>query len=215
MLKLAQKYEKSDEDNTEDDVNSKLRPKEKKLFKKIKSLKNSFNETIETFIKDYGKNAKGHDYVKFFSEKITDYMDTLLAVFDTGSFFSEINPHGIIQDIANLESKLAAPSKTNDFMNMATLIFKSYLSVLSETVGMAGWGEVVRGPVRKKTIQEEGDVNDAKCSGTKKSPVGSPRQKAFCARHCGLKKKLTSKEVADDPDSCINQGLRRWKCRCK
>jgi len=61
----------------------------------------------------------------------------------------------------------------------------------------------------------EDDVNDAKCSGTKKSPVGSPRQKAFCARHCGLKKKLTSKKVADDPDSCINQGLRRWKCRCK
>lgn len=29
-----------------------------------------------------------------------------------------------------------------------------------------------------------------------------------------LKKKLTSKEVAEDPDSCINKGLRRWKCRC-
>lgn len=62
------------------------------------------------------------------------------------------------------------------------------------------------------------DVNDArskkKCSGWKKSPVGSPRQKAFCKRHCGMKKKLTSKKVADDPDSCINQGLRRWKCRC-
>jgi hypothetical protein len=58
------------------------------------------------------------------------------------------------------------------------------------------------------------DVNDAKCTGDKKSPVGSPRQRAFCARHCGMKKKLTSKEVADDPDSCINQGLRRWKCRC-
>ena len=58
------------------------------------------------------------------------------------------------------------------------------------------------------------DTNDAKCSGWKKSPVGSPRQRAFCKRHCGMKKKLTSKEVADDPDSCINQGLRRWKCRC-
>jgi hypothetical protein len=58
------------------------------------------------------------------------------------------------------------------------------------------------------------DNNDAKCKGTKHSPVGSPRQRAFCARHCGMKKKLTSPEVAKDPDSCINQGLRRWKCRC-
>jgi len=58
------------------------------------------------------------------------------------------------------------------------------------------------------------DTNAAKCVGTKHSPVGSPRQRAFCARHCGMKKKRTSKEVANDPDSCINKGLRRWKCRC-
>lgn len=66
-----------------------------------------------------------------------------------------------------------------------------------------------------KTTHEPGeDTNEAKCIGTKHSPVGSPRQRAFCARHCGMKKKRTSKEVADDPDSCINKGLRRWKCRC-
>ena len=65
-----------------------------------------------------------------------------------------------------------------------------------------------------KSHELNSDTNDAKCKGTKHSPVGSPRQRSFCARHCGMKKKLTSKEVADDPDSCINQGLRRWKCRC-
>jgi hypothetical protein len=59
------------------------------------------------------------------------------------------------------------------------------------------------------------DTNEASCTGYKRSPVGSPRQRSFCARHCGMKKKLTSKKVADDPDSCINQGLRRWKCRCR
>lgn len=58
------------------------------------------------------------------------------------------------------------------------------------------------------------DTNEAKCIGTKHSPVGSPRQRAFCARHCAMKKQRTSKEVADDPESCINKGLRRWKCRC-
>lgn len=59
------------------------------------------------------------------------------------------------------------------------------------------------------------DVNEAKCKGYKKAPVGSPKQRSFCARHCAMKKKLTSKEVANDPDSCINKGLRRWKCRCR
>lgn len=60
----------------------------------------------------------------------------------------------------------------------------------------------------------DNDTNEAKCTGTKHSPVGSPRQRAFCARHCAMKKKRTSKEVANDPESCINKGLRRWKCRC-
>lgn len=59
------------------------------------------------------------------------------------------------------------------------------------------------------------DNNEAKCEGYKKAPVGSPKQRAFCARHCAMKKKLTTKEVANDPESCINKGLRRWKCRCK
>jgi hypothetical protein len=66
-----------------------------------------------------------------------------------------------------------------------------------------------------KTHETNEDTNDAKCIGTKHSPVGSPRQRAFCKRHCGMKKKLTSKEVANDPESCINKGLRRWKCRCR
>lgn len=66
----------------------------------------------------------------------------------------------------------------------------------------------------KKTHELNEDTNEAKCVGYKKAPVGSPKQRAFCARHCAMKKKLTSKKVADDPDSCINKGLRRWKCRC-
>lgn len=58
------------------------------------------------------------------------------------------------------------------------------------------------------------DINDAKCVGTKSSPVGSPRQRSFCARMCGHKKKNTKNKAKKNPDSCINQSLRRWKCRC-
>lgn len=58
-------------------------------------------------------------------------------------------------------------------------------------------------------------LNEKKCVGKVSAPVGSPRQRSFCKRMCGHKKKNTSKDVAEDPDSCIRQALRRWKCRCR
>ena len=38
------------------------------------------------------------------------------------------------------------------------------------------------------------------------------RRKSFCARMSGMKKKLTSKKTANDPDSRINKSLRKWNC---
>ena len=43
-------------------------------------------------------------------------------------------------------------------------------------------------------------------------PEGGPRRDSFCARMKGMKKKLTSKKVANDPKSKINAALRVWKC---
>lgn len=43
-------------------------------------------------------------------------------------------------------------------------------------------------------------------------PEGGSRRDSFCARMKGMKKKLTSKETANDPDSRINKSLRAWKC---
>lgn len=43
-------------------------------------------------------------------------------------------------------------------------------------------------------------------------PEGGPRKKSFCARMEGMKKKNTSAETANDPDSRINKSLRKWKC---
>jgi len=36
--------------------------------------------------------------------------------------------------------------------------------------------------------------------------------KAFCARMKGMKKKLTSRKTARDPNSRINKALRKWAC---
>ena len=42
--------------------------------------------------------------------------------------------------------------------------------------------------------------------------VGNPRRASFCARMGGMKKKLTSKKTANDPNSRINKALRKWNC---
>ena len=46
----------------------------------------------------------------------------------------------------------------------------------------------------------------------KKSPKSAARRKSFCARMKGMKKKLTSKKTARDPNSRINKSLRKWDC---
>ncbi len=55
--------------------------------------------------------------------------------------------------------------------------------------------------------------------GNLKPPAPSPKTKedkgrraSFCARMTGMKKKLTSKKTANDPDSRINKSLRAWNC---
>lgn len=52
-----------------------------------------------------------------------------------------------------------------------------------------------------------------------KAPAPNPktkkdegRRKSFCARMEGMKKKLTSKKTANDPNSRINKSLRAWNC---
>lgn len=43
-------------------------------------------------------------------------------------------------------------------------------------------------------------------------PEGGSRRDSFCARMKGMKRKLTSKKTANDPNSRINKSLRAWKC---
>ena len=60
-----------------------------------------------------------------------------------------------------------------------------------------------------KSYERENPGSDLKAP-TKK--VGNPRRASFCARMSGMKKKLTSKKTARDPDSRINKSLRKWNC---
>ena len=51
---------------------------------------------------------------------------------------------------------------------------------------------------------------------TQKNPKGKAkaRRKSFCARMCGMKKRLTSAKTARDPNCRINKALRKWNCKC-
>ena len=51
-----------------------------------------------------------------------------------------------------------------------------------------------------------------KPSKLKKGSKAANRRKSFCARMSGMKKRLTSSETANDPNSRINKSLRKWNC---
>ena len=57
----------------------------------------------------------------------------------------------------------------------------------------------------RKSYERQNPGSDLKAPSKK---VGNPRRKSFCARMKGMKKKLTSKKTASDPDSRINKSLR-------
>jgi len=61
----------------------------------------------------------------------------------------------------------------------------------------------------RKSYERENPGSDLKAPSKK---VGNKRRASFCARMKGMKKKLTSKKTANDPDSRINKSLRKWNC---
>ena len=61
----------------------------------------------------------------------------------------------------------------------------------------------------RKSYEKANPGSDLKAPSKK---VGNPRRASFCARMKGMKKKLTSKKTAKDPDSRIKKSLRAWNC---
>ncbi len=61
----------------------------------------------------------------------------------------------------------------------------------------------------RKSYERENPGSDLKAPSKE---VGNPRRASFCARMKGMRKKLTSKKTANDPNSRINKSLRAWNC---
>jgi hypothetical protein len=91
----------------------------------------------------------------------------------------------------------------------------------NRTQTYAEGGKVTPAWQRKEGKSESGGLNqkgrdsyNKKTGGNLKAPQpeGGSRKKSFCARMGGMKKKLTSKKTANDPNSRINKALKKWKC---
>lgn len=75
---------------------------------------------------------------------------------------------------------------------------------------------------RKEGKNQEGGLNEKGRKSYEKEhpgsdlkppqPEGGSRRDSFCARMKGMKRKLTSKKTANDPNSRINKSLRAWNC---
>jgi hypothetical protein len=96
------------------------------------------------------------------------------------------------------------------------LIQKAHFEPEGELIEGAAWtkksGKNPKGGLNekgRKSYERENPGSDLKAPSKEK---GNKRRKSFCARMKGMKKKLTSKKTANDPDSRINKSLRAWNC---
>src|SRR5210317_2249078 len=98
------------------------------------------------------------------------------------------------------------------------LTFKEYLQEaavdkkghFSSTGGMTKKG--VEAYRRKNPGSKLKTAVTTKPSKLKKGSKAANRRKSFCSRMGGMKKRLTSKKTANDPNSRINKALRKWNC---
>lgn len=92
------------------------------------------------------------------------------------------------------------------------LSFREFLEVAEGAAWTKKSGKSSSGGLNekgRKSYERENPGSDLKAPSKK---VGNPRRASFCARMKGLKKKLTNKKTAQDPDSRVNKSLRAWNC---
>jgi hypothetical protein len=62
----------------------------------------------------------------------------------------------------------------------------------------------------RRSYERENPGSDLKAP----QPEGGSRRDSFCARMCGMKRKLTGEKARRDPKSRINKALEAWGCNC-
>jgi len=111
---------------------------------------------------------------------------------------------------ASLKKKIGSKKKHNKPAFKEGISFKDFC-IESSAAWQRKEGKNKEGGLNekgRKSYERENPGSDLKAP----QPEGGSRKKSFCARMGGMKKKLTSKKTANDPDSRINKALRKWKC---
>ena len=134
----------------------------------------------------------------------------------------QIDEFNIIQKAMDVVDKVnRTQQKKVDIINKirpgsATMPKHGYFTPQKKTNESAAWtrkaGKNSEGGLNekgRKSYERENPGSDLKAPSKK---VGNPRRASFCARMSGMKKKLTSKKTANDPNSRINKSLRAWNC---
>jgi len=103
-------------------------------------------------------------------------------------------------------------SSKNEEVQLDKLSFKEFTEICEGAAWTKSSGKNKNGGLNekgRKSYEKENPGSDLKAPSKE---VGNSRRSSFCARMKGMKKKLTSKKTASDPDSRINKSLRSWNC---
>lgn len=103
-------------------------------------------------------------------------------------------------------------SSKNEEVQLDKLSFKEFTEICEGAAWTKSSGKNKNGGLNekgRKSYEKENPGSDLKAPSKE---VGNSRRSSFCARMKGLKKKLTSKKTAQDPDSRVNKSLRAWDC---
>ena len=103
-------------------------------------------------------------------------------------------------------------SKLSQESNMSSSRIKSFNQFIAEEAWQKKEGKNKSGGLNEKGRKSYERANPGSDLKAPSKKVGNPRRASFCARMKGMKKKLTSKKTANDPDSRINKSLRAWNC---
>ena len=168
--------------------------REKKYLKSLKRMKEEFIQEVED-----KKDSK--------AKKVIDIMKGKNSV--------KINPDMkedtvVIQDASGKDS-----IEIVDIIS-SQKIRSDWRKEINVTEASAAWtrkaGKNKSGGLNEKGRKSYERANPGSDLKAPSKKVGNKRRASFCARMKGMKKKLTSKKTASDPDSRINKSFRAWNC---
>ena len=185
----------------------------KSKIKLLTNLKDSICE-IELNERIVGKELRNEEFIQEVEDKKDSKAKKVIDI------MKGKNPVKINPDVKE-DTVVVQDASGKDFVEIVDIITpqkirSDWRKEINVTEASAAWqrkeGKSKSGGLNekgRKSYERQNPGSDLKAPSKK---VGNKRRASFCARMKGMKKKLTSKKTARDPDSRINKSLRAWNC---